>query len=90
MVALVAPDRQIFGERQIERTLAGRGYNSERFICLFLKDLIWIHNYIVTQLIRRRRAYESGRLTTDGREERKRRYKPSPMLLRNDNTAPAG
>ena len=89
-MALVTPDPKFLGQRHVEKILAARGYNSERYICLLLRDLVWIHNYIIVQVIQcQRRERDAGKLTQDGRAAQKRKHPPNSALVRNSNLAPA-
>ena len=89
IVALLEPDKRLFTARKMDRQLVGKGMDSGRFVCLLLKDLVWIHNYLVQELISQKRDKSEVKMTLDGKQERKRRYVPNPKLIRNKILEPS-
>ena len=89
VVALLEPDKRLFSARQMDKKLAERGLETGRYICLMLKDLVWVHRFIVQDLIREKRGNQQGRMTVQGRQELHRRHIPNPKLIRNKNLEPA-
>jgi len=83
--ALVELDSRMFGARRIEQA---QGYEGNRYVGLELKNLIWLHNYILAGVLQKRRHKEAAKMTAGGRRERQRRYVPNPLHLRNKNVCP--
>ena len=64
VVALLMTDKNLFKTRQMDRELNSQ---NDRYICLLLKDLIWIHNLLINELVKERRKRNEGRVTSQGK-----------------------
>ena len=89
LVALLEPDERFFCIRQLDKLNKSKGFETHRYIFLQIRDLIWLHNYLVQDIKREKKEKARGRMTSAGTIEKKNRTDRNPKLFRNENLQPA-
>ena len=65
------------------------GVQKDRYITLLLRDMIWLHNYLIQELVKETRKRNEGQLTAQGKKALMDKKKQNPLLLRNNNLKPS-
>lgn len=92
IVALLALDKRIFGGAALwNKKESVNRVDGERtgFACLRLKDLVWLHNHLVQDVILEKKIKTRGRMTSAGLSHQRTKYDTNFALYRNENLQPS-